>query len=105
MNRLIVVSLLIGLSAGLTPVVGWSKQYNERSGMPPSANAKIARIKAKTKNQDSEDSGGGSGSGDVINNGCGRLDIGRIENAKRGQRIDRDIIITGDIINLGAKCR
>jgi len=102
MIRLFAAALLLTLGTGLYPHDADSKQYNKRQGMPPSAQAKVARIKAKTANQQQEN---GGDSGDVVNSGCGKLDIGRVDEVRPGQNIDRDIIITGDIINLGCKRR
>lgn len=43
----------------------------------------------------------------VTNVGCGQLSIGHIEQQKYGKKVkkvDRDIIITGDVINVATGC-
>ena len=81
-----------------------AKEYNKREGMDPAATAKLQRTLTTIRTQD--DLGPDDGTrGDIVNTGCGKLGIGNVSTVRPGQRIDRDIIITGDVINAPQGCK
>ncbi|MCB2054688.1 MAG: hypothetical protein KDE35_10650 [Geminicoccaceae bacterium] len=85
-----------------------AKEYNRREDISPEVQSKLQRTLAKSRGrsvESGEDGGRGAGvRGDIVNTGCGKLEVGSIDEVKPGQRIDRDIIITGDIINAPRNC-
>lgn len=67
--------------------------------------AKIARLKAQQRRAKAESSGvsGASGSG---SDACGGVNVGNVVN-ERGAKGPKEVtvVITGDVINMGNKCK
>lgn len=89
-----------------------AKQYNQSNHVAPQQRAKIDKAIAKSRvisgSTDEDEEAGAILSKGITRADCGRIDIGNIEAPKYGNRlpeIDRDIIITGDIINIATDCR
>jgi hypothetical protein len=87
------------------------KEYNKPSQISPEQRAKIDKTIAKAKNTSALTGNGGEGaivSDGVVNTNCGELSVGHVDAPKYGQKlkeVDRDIIITGDVINVPTNCR
>lgn len=84
------------------PLVTVAKEYNQAPHLAPEQRAKVDKTIAKAYG-----SKGGEGVGEGVSNvGCGKLEVGTIEQgSKAGQKVEQDIIITGDVINVAAGCR
>ena len=93
---------IIGIIA--TTAAAGAKEYNKREGLDPTALAKLQRTLAGTRLEGGLGPNDGT-SGDIVNTGCGKLGIGNVAQVRPGQRIDRDIVIRGDIINAPQGCK
>ncbi len=91
-----------------------AKEYNKATGINPEQQAKISKVMAKSRIQkkralDDIDDDTLLKTDDVTQTGCGNIAIGNIQQESRyGRRIDnidRDIIITGDVINIANDCK
>lgn len=90
----------------------FAKEYNKSTLISHEQRAKIDKVIAKSRAL-STGSGEGEDSGAILSKGvtrtdCGRIDIGNVEAPKYGKKlpeIDRDIIITGDVINIATDCK
>ena len=81
-----------------------AKEYNKPNGVDAQTAAKLQRTLADTRVLG--DLGADDGTrGDVVNTGCGKLGIGNVAQVRPGQRVDRDIIVTGDVINAPQGCK
>ena len=92
------VIAVVGVSA-----VAEAKEYNRRQNIAPEVQSTLQRTLAKNRK-------GVPGNAvvitdDIVNTGCGSLEIGNIAETRPGQKIDRDIIITGNVINAPRNCR
>ncbi len=102
------ISMAIGVSVALamtaTPVI--AKEYNKRQHLAPEQGAKVVRTIAGARTQEFNRPGSGR-PGDVVNTGCGKLEIGNVrpDQQRRGPRRDNVIVITGDVINVARGCR
>lgn len=105
---LIRTHLAIGLSIAIAmtaaPVA--AKEYNKRQHLAPEQGAKVVRTIAGARAQELNQPGAVH-SGDVVNTGCGKLEIGNVrpDQRRRGPRRDNVIVITGDVINVARGCR
>ncbi|MEK6748379.1 MAG: hypothetical protein AABY83_04145 [Pseudomonadota bacterium] len=66
-------------------------------------NAKVARLKAR---QNAASATAGSGVGGAKGN-CGGVDIGNVTNQKGSKQAKQEVtvVITGDVVNMGNKCK
>lgn len=88
-----------------------AKTYNEAPHISPQQRAKvdktIAKARALALEEDLSGEEGAIFSEGVTETGCGEISIGNIEAPKYGPKlpeVDRDIIITGDVINVATDC-
>lgn len=95
------LAVAIGMAL-VTPAA--AKEYNKPQGPQPEQLAKIQRTLSNTRVLNQLGANDGT-RGDVVNTGCGALEIGNVQSSRPGQRVNRDIIITGDIINAPQNCR
>ena len=109
---------LVGLRLAWVLLVSiWSmglnaKEYNTPSGIPPEQRVKVDKAIASSRNiKNTVDTGDGAIHSDgVTNTNCGEVSIGNVEidGQKYGSKrieVDRDVIVTGDVINLSTDCR
>lgn len=99
MKNLVLIGVFSGVLAGA--VTAQAKEYNQRPHIAPSQQVKVQRLLAKSyRTNDNAPQG-------VSNVGCGKLEIGRVvtQPGQRLQQFDRDIIITGDVINVARGCK
>jgi len=88
-----------------------TKEYNRPNQISPEQRAKIDKTIAKSKNTSALTGDTGEGaivSDGIVNTNCGELSVGHVDAPKYGQKlksVDRDIIITGDVINVPTGCR
>ncbi|GBD43936.1 hypothetical protein HRbin40_01419 [bacterium HR40] len=80
-----------------------AREYNKRPHIAPQTRAKIDRVLARERAKRAT-AGATVVRGDVVNTGCGKLDVGNVENTKPGQKVDQTVVVTGDVINV-ARCR
>ena len=66
-------------------------------------NAKVARLKAR---QNAADAASGRNKNGTTGN-CGGVDIGNVTNQKGSKQGKQDVtvVITGDVVNMGNKCK
>jgi len=88
------MSLVFASQAGVS-----AKEYNQRPHLDPGSQAKVnsviaGNLKDRTSDTDQSDSS--------INNSCGDLKIGNVDDSKRPPR--EIIIVAKDIINVGSNC-
>ncbi|MEZ5823355.1 MAG: hypothetical protein R3C97_00975 [Geminicoccaceae bacterium] len=100
----LVAALLVATIMAM-PDAGLSKEYNQRKHVAPAQGAKIQRAIAKSWVLQAEQGGrGAGGEGDLVNTGCGGLNIGNVlPGAKTPD--DQLIVIKGDVINAPRNCR
>ena len=96
-NAWVLILSVVLVLAGVSPVL--AKEYNKRMHLAPEQRAKVDRVIADAYSQEDSELGG------VTEVGCGGLEIGNIDSIQPGQSVDRDIIITGDVINVATGCR
>ena len=98
------LGLAVAFAVTATPVV--AKEYNKRQHLAPEQGAKVVRTIAGARTQELNQPGSGQ-PGDVVNTGCGKLEIGNVrpDQRRRGPRRDNVIVITGDVINVARGCR
>jgi len=107
-TRLPLVLLLIAMLVG-GPAI--AREYNKVQGIAPEQRVKIDKTIAKSKNIKNQVEAESDNllSDGVTNTNCGELSIGNVEAPQkygsRGIEVDRDIIITGDVINLATDCK
>jgi len=88
-----------------------AKEYNKPTQISPEQRAKIDKTIARSKNTSALTGDSGEGaivSDGITNTNCGELSVGHVDAPKYGQKlekVDRDIIITGDVINVPTNCR
>lgn len=101
-RSLLIAGLTIAIAA--TPVA--AKEYNKREHLAPEQGAKVVRTIAGARNQEG-DQQVGNRRGDIVNTGCGKLEIGNVrpDRHRRGRERDNVIVITGDVINVARGCR
>ena len=100
----VVMCLAVALAVTGAPAV--AKEYNKRQHLAPEQGAKVVRTIAGARTQEQNLPGSGQ-RGDVVNTGCGKLEIGNLrpDQQRRGPRRDNVIVITGDVINVARGCR
>ncbi len=103
-RTILIVGLSLLVAVGAAPVA--AKEYNKRQHLAPEQGAKVVRTIAGARNQDGGQPGEGQ-RGDVVNTGCGKLEIGNVkpDRYRRGRERDNVIVITGDVINVARGCR
>jgi len=95
----------------------YAKQYNQSTTISPEQRVKVDKAIAKSRVQSLDDTNSLGEDSDTLlsegesNTGCGKLSIGHVDTGegeqKYGRRpvtVDRDIIITGDVINVATGC-
>ncbi|MDX1734221.1 MAG: hypothetical protein R3228_07635 [Halioglobus sp.] len=96
------------------PLAALGKEYNQTEGLAPEQQVKVNKVIAKSRtlaNQGAADVEDGDAivSEGEVNTDCGELSIGNVETGQRFGRqrveVERDIIITGDVINVATDCR
>ena len=99
MRNLILIGVIGAAIVGVAPAQ--AKEYNKRTHIDPAQQVKVQRVLAQAFKQDGRAPQG------ATNVGCGKLEIGRVVTrpGERLQEVDRDIIITGDVINVASGCR
>lgn len=109
-SRIMAVGTLCILIPLSFPVM--SKEYNRGTHIAPQQRAKvdktIAKARAQPKTVGEIDEAGAIVSDGVTQTDCGKLAIGNVEAPKFGNKaikVDRDIIITGDVINIATGCK
>lgn len=102
-RRIIVAGLTIGLAVAAAPVV--AKEYNKRQHLAPEQGAKVVRTIAGARNHGAQHGAGQQG--DMVNTGCGKLEIGNVkpDRYRRGRERDNVVVVTGDVINVARGCR
>jgi len=95
---------IAGLLLASLPEPANGKDYNRRQDISPELQSTLQRTLAKSRNQRVDDTDDAIViTDDVVNTSCGKLEIGNVE-GDRIERVDRDIIITGNIINSARNC-
>lgn len=98
--RILFAAVAVGL--WLAPAVP-AKEYNKRPHIDPQTRAKIDRVLARERAKRAT-AGATVVRGDVVNTGCGALEVGNIDSVKPGQKVEQTVVVTGDVINV-ANCR
>lgn len=98
--------LIAGLTIAISAMPVAAEEYNNREHLAPERGAKVIRTNAGARNQE----GGqhvGNRHGDVVNTGCGKLDIGDVRPDRYRREGERDnvIVITGDVTKVARGCR
>lgn len=83
-----------------------AKEYNKREHLASEQGAKVVRMIAGARNQE-DGQQVGNRHGDVVNTGCGKLEIGNVRPDRYRREGERDnvIVITGDVIKVARGCR
>ena len=69
-------------------------------------NAKVARLKAKQRMMAAQENASNNGNGGADKSKCGSVDIGNVAASKSGKTPKEvTVVISGDVINMGNKCK
>lgn len=100
------------LAAGA--VLGWSaepalaQQINKAQHLNNRSQSKVNNVLAKSRLQEDDGSGEKSdGQGGLVSRGkvgCGTVSVGSTPSGQKAPK-DVTVVVTGDVINLGSKCR
>lgn len=97
--------VVVGLCAGSVPAS--AGDINKGASLNNRSQSKVNNARAKAYLQKDDGSGEKSSDGSLVSRGktgCGAVSVGSVASGQKAPK-DMTVVVTGDVINLGGKCK